>query len=398
MTKSEKIDQIVEEIEQSTNFGIMKEMKEVLNKVFGEANNQLVKPNYFSMKRIAYEEGILTSFLNMSKCPTEDFRDYLKAYSYKSLCYQILIKFPQVEITNGEHKHMINDLYVRIFIRPNGTMVGNIYGIRGKLSINEVRSYYSHSHLPSCCPIDLVFEQFCTGTGPINQVIMLLGTSFSKPNFMMFCLHLKVFVAWESKEGRPHMYIENINTINRNEHYFLHESHAREAADHLFRSMKNLGSQEILSFMDYNVLPTKITIQMNETFEKWAANQIRSWDIDSVFPGMDLEIDCFLNTKDINGRYYSIPRDTPSRSLYDSEKVLLQFKGEDIKLQVEIPENPVKETIKDEEKVPNELITKNVGKKLTDTFSQAAFSNARIRAGCAGTHNPEVTRSNYISM
>lgn len=385
MTKSEKIDKIVEGLEQSTDFEIMKEMKAVLNKVFGEDNNQILKPNYFSARRVSGDDNLLANFLHMAGVSTpEELEEWMKRYMAHGLYYQILIKFPEVTITNGEEKHIMKDLYVRAFVRPNGTVRSGIDGIRTKLSIAEVRSSYAHSHLPYCNPRDIVFQPFCTGIGPINQVMMLLNSKFSYANFMMFCLNLKTFVAWESKEGRPHMYIENITKANNDAHFYLHESFAKDTAGYLINLMGELPAEDVLTFLNYDVLPTRIDVKANDIFENWAANHIRGWDIDRMFPGHGFEKDCLFNTKDNNGNYYPIPRRDVPEDLYNTDKVLLQFKGEDIKLQVELPQINEAEIIKDEEKVPHHAITKYVGEKLSRALSKTAFGIARIRLGSAG--------------
>lgn len=387
MTKAEKIDKIVEGLEEKTDFEIMKQMKEILNKVMGESNNQILKPNYHTIKRIAYEEGNLSGFLAMAKdCEIKELEDYIRVYLSEGLFYQILIKFPEVKITNGSDEHLIKDLYVRVLLRPNGTLVPHLSGIRGKLSIHEVRSGYAHSHLPYINPRDFTFDQFCTGIGPINQVLMLLSNKFTEINFKMFLFHLKVFVAWESKEGRPHMYMENISKTNHRQEYHLNTGIAENVGKVLLGEVKKLSPEAALPLLDYDILPTKVTVKINDAFEKWAAGVIRSWDLNTLFRGYGLEMDCLMNTKDNMGRYYTIPRRDVPPDLYDSEKVLFQFKGEDIKLQVELPQIIDAETIKDEEKIPHQLITKYVSEKLSSGLSKSAFGNARIRLCSAGVY------------
>ena len=387
MTKAEKIEKIVEGLEARTDFDILKEMKGVLNSVFGEANTQIVKPNLETMKDIARGDGNLTYLLQAARdLDPEPLENWLKGYNPDTLCYQILIKFPEVKITNGEDDHIIRDLYVRAFVRPNGTMIPHLDGIRGKLSIAEVRSGYAHSHLPYINAADLYFNQFCTGIGPINQVLMLLNNKFSLINFKMFMFHLKVFVAWESKEGRPHMYLENISKANQQTQYYLHDSHAANVGDVILRRFRTLDKEFALGMLTYDVLPTRIEVKINDEFEKWASDEIRGWDLNHVFPGYGFEMDSLLNTKDNNGRYYPIPRRGLPPDQYDSNRVLFHFKGEEIKLQVELEPINDQETIKDEEKVPHQSITKYVSKKLSSNLSKSAFGNARIRLCSAGAY------------
>lgn len=399
MTKTEKINEIVEGLEKDTDFGIMREIKEILNKTFGEENNQIIKPNYFTIKKLAQEQGILSHFMETARSAnTEGLQSWLTRYFPNTLCYQVVIKFPELEITNGVDKHIIKDLYVRFFLRPDGSMKSGIDGVRGKLSIAEVRSTYAHSHLPYCNPRDMMFQSFCTGVGPINQVMMLLSTKFSVINFKMFCFHLKVYVVWESKEGKPHMYIENIHKQNSHTEFQLGAGTAVDAALQLLEDLRACDAETILSFLNYDVLPTRIEVSANDNFEKWACEKIMNWDLNSIWAGYNIERECFLNTKDNSGKYYSIPRNTVPEELFDSDKVLLQFKGEDIKLQVELSKTVDEQTIKNEEKVPNPNITRYIGEKLSSQLSKTAFSNARVRNCSAGTGKPEASRSDPFSL
>lgn len=396
----EKIEEIVSNLESTTDFSIMREMKEILNKVFGEENNQILKPSLFTMERLAEEEGVHPNFVAaINKEGTTNYLErWLKSHLQDALSYQIIIKFPEVEITNGKEKHIMKDLYVRVLIKPDGTIRSGLSGTRGKLSIHEIRSQYAHSHLPYCYPRDMSFQPFCTGIGPINQVMMVLSTKFSVVNFKMFCFHLKVYVAWESKEGKPHMYIENISKVNKHTEYYLSESHARDAGYFLLKDLREVDHEMILSMLDYDVLPTKIEVKVNSEFEKWASAKMNNWNLDEAFPGSRIEKNCLFNTKDSSGKYHPIPRTYCCDDLYNKDKVILQFKGENIKLQADMPQIVDTEIIKDEEKVPNPVITKYISEKLSRSLSKTAFSNARIRAGSAGTSKPETAGSDPLSM
>lgn len=396
MTPSEKIEEIVKGIEEETNFEVLKEMKSILNKVFGEENNQILKPEMFSIKKMAEEEGVLDAFMEM--CNNEDvnkIRSYIKTWISYAMLYQIIIKFPKIEITNGKNKHTIEDLYVRCFVRSNGTLVPELYGIRAKLTIPELKSGYSHSHLPPSNPFYPMFELFCTGIGPINKVMMVLSTKFTDVNFKMFLFQLKVFVSWESKEGRPHMYLEDIGKANNDSYYFLYNDYAERAADKLIRSMRGLSIEKALSYLYYDVTPTKIIITPNPEYEKWAYEVIKNWDVPNLFTS-NLTVNNLLNTKDTAGNYYNIPKDECNEDLYKKDAILLMFKGEPIKLHVEFPKEL--QNKKHEEKVPHPLITGYVSEKLSKLLTKEAFSNARIRVGSAGSDKSETSGSNPFSM
>jgi hypothetical protein len=116
---------------------------------------------------------------------------------------KLIIKFPEVKITDGSHKpHLIQDLYVRIGVTGTRNLFsGALEGARGKFTMAEYQFGYHHSHLGHSRGV--TWQQFCTGSGPINLNIGALKEKFTKEEFQMFCYNLQNYVKWESIEGTP---------------------------------------------------------------------------------------------------------------------------------------------------------------------------------------------------
>jgi len=127
----------------------------------------------------------------------------------------IYVKFPLITIVNSNDlSHTIKDLYVRICCDTDMkfSKMFKIEGFRGKLTYNEFKSGYSHSHLPSFS-FDS-FSNFCLGIGTEIDILRadLIDNSipFIQERLEQFLYMLEVYVRWESLEGVPHIKMENI--------------------------------------------------------------------------------------------------------------------------------------------------------------------------------------------
>lgn len=400
MTREEKLEKIASITEEETNFDVIKEMKIILNKVFGEEYNQIIKPTAKSIRESfigrSGQNGLNGILDNVEK--VEDIISWFKNNRPRSLEYQIIIYFPKLEITNGRQKHEIKELYVRAFIKPSGQMQCGISGVRAHLTEEEALSNYVHSHLNAQCPESAGFSDFCTGEGPINQVMLLLKNKFTIPNFMLFCLHLKNFVVWESKEGRPYMYIENIGKITSSETSPppLTYSTIETAGLTLIRRLK-LGindHEKIYDMLDFKVSATEIVVKATRKFELWAGEAIRTWDpvrnYSSRYP-----TESYLAHVDNSGLYHPILLNSTRRVIYDPNKVILQFKEQDVKLKIE---SSNKQTNTLYETVPQKRITEYFCEKLSHLLTNAAFDNALVKTCSAGTDNTETPESDPIHV
>lgn len=399
MEGMEKLDEVVSRIEEATDFEVIKEMKTILNKVFGEEYNQIIKPTVEGIKAcFTPQYGLDESTLGdaLLKLNVGDLQSLIRRCIPGILEYQIIIYFPEIVIKNGKNRHTIKDLYVKSLIRPKGLMVGSIMGVRSTFTMSEAVSNYVHSHLPAQTIPSVSFQPFCTGEGPIAQVISMLNNRFTIPNFMLFCLHLKNYVAWESKEGRPYAYMENIGkNISSGANLSLGDPLRRDAAQQIIREMKRyLNTKSLFQMLVCKVNTMNIEVTVTRAFELWAASRIRTWDPRRLL-GSNNPVSLFLSHVDNSGRYYPVALEEMSTITYDREKVLLQFKGKDIKLKIE---NSHEKDNKSEETVPEEGITLHICEKLSHLLTEAAFSNARVKAGSPRTSESETPVTNTVHV
>jgi len=205
----EYIERKIEDFNETIDKKIYLEAKDILNKYFGEENNQISKTTYKDVREaILYEWGDIN-------IPLMNGFNFIQRKQLWESC-NVYIRFPELTITNGvSNPHNIKDLWVRFNV--NGKFgISNLSGTRSFLTYAEALVGYHHSHLP-CRPQTVPeapkFNHFCTGSGEILQSMKILALDgFDPINFTLFCLHLKNYVVWESLEGVPHITYDSLNT------------------------------------------------------------------------------------------------------------------------------------------------------------------------------------------
>lgn len=177
----------------------------------------------------------------------------------KHLNFLILIKFPEIVITNTRRqKHTIRDLFVRIKFESRISILDHPYyvrhdrekrykedlgdnitqtldmgdnyepinyrlkgyrikhnmdGMRGIVTPAEYQSCYAHSHLGSRS--GNVFTEwggYCLGSGEINETFTMLSVEFNMGLFELLLHQITVYVRWESIEGAPFIRMDTITS------------------------------------------------------------------------------------------------------------------------------------------------------------------------------------------
>jgi hypothetical protein len=142
-----------------------------------------------------------------------DFNGNLEKPSFK-----VDIHFPRLEITNSrEHHHMLYDLYARLQVDYNEASpyrlgFPKLLGTRTTYSLKEVESGYCHSHLPTGSL--QAYSEFCLGTSEFGDLLTTWATHGRELDWEMVFFALPRFLAWESREGIPYMYMSNIQYVN----------------------------------------------------------------------------------------------------------------------------------------------------------------------------------------
>jgi len=394
MTVKEKIEKLIEESVEGTDFNVVTEIKAMLNSLYGEERNQIVKPSYETIKNRASEVGIDVSNIGtLAGLTPNQLRTYLTNYVPDGLSYQIIIHFPEITITNGSQEHLIRDIYVRLFLRPNGTLFSAIQGMRTTFTEAELLSQYVHSHLPKADFNSIIFNNFCTGIGEINQVLALLNSKFTSANFMMLLMHIKNFLEWESKEGHPYMLIENIfrRDTRRGSYNGVADYIVIKAADLIMTCIRNkLTVSEIMNKFTFTVSERNIVATATLDMEKWMAKEMENWDVETLF-GHSWTPSNFVSLRDSEGRYHNLPAGV-GRLVYQQGSIL-NFKDRNIELQIiERSQTQTYETF------ANPKITKETCKKLSRILTKTALTSAGIRSGSALVYSAGTPSSNHISV
>lgn len=141
--------------------------------------------------------------------------EYTAEYNQKQYFFEIIIKFPEITITNtAEFKHNIKDLYVKVQVvycdEIDNFVPFNIGGTRGKVTDIEAYNSYMHSHLQFSVGN---FYPFCIGDreSAFGSVLANTIDALNKDNFQALMYMIETLVSWESLEGVPFYKIGNLN-------------------------------------------------------------------------------------------------------------------------------------------------------------------------------------------
>lgn len=388
------------EVITGTNIETIKRIKKHLNDYFGEANNQIIRPDETTLFENLKSMHSESTYIG---CKPEAIIGLIKRNA-ALLQFTVIIRFPEVEMTNShKSKHTIKDLWVKFEMKSDCTMQYNLWGMRSTLSKEEAASGYMHSHLHTTT--DPHWNAFCRGTGEINQIMASLAKEYTDPGFVLFCLNLKTFVAWESLEGTPYTSISNIGNNRSSSNFsqspysvFLLGRRTSEGTiDKFFRLLKSSffgrSNEEITKGIDLIVTTDNVTVSVTPEGERAMVTMIES------VVGSDNSIihnsygDSLFSTK-IGSQYYALGS-SDTRQMR-SGKTLLKFKGEDIKLTIL---NQEKDETTRQEKLPNPFITKEFCKRLTDSFIETVINYESSGWGQSSTQSIiEVAKPDIFPM
>lgn len=265
------------------------------------------------------------------------FRDTIE-YSWN-----VLIYFPEINITNDNLSHNIKDLYIKINL-----LTMELSGLRTTFTYNELYKRYVHSHLPGLQEC-ITFTNFCTGSGPINNI-----HPCSTEEWLFYFNVLENFLSWESIAGRPYKYLHGLfaytNKININDHKL--ESLYKDCIKHgLFSKVK------------YKISNYNIEVLSTDEFEKELTRLVVTTS-PSLLSFKTVSGDYVLINNYIN---YNHRKDDVIKS-NNTKKILLFFKNKPITLK--IIEDDYSTKINSEDKYPHPSVTKAVINKLSKELTK----------------------------
>jgi hypothetical protein len=198
-------------------------------------------------------------------------------YSYGKVQYMlsILILYKSLTIENSRKEtHKIENLIVTLKIGQkilNGYNLSfeTVEGTRSKISFAEYRSEYFHSHFNTDYSNNLLHTfYFCLGQSELNDILLeIKNDNFDINTFELFFYTLNEFVRWESLEGVPYVYLENIT-----EDYELTHTVSTEV-NYNYQKFVSIFMEEILqnlSFLDlkYFLKDNRINVKQTKNFNK----------------------------------------------------------------------------------------------------------------------------------
>lgn len=261
----------------------------------------------------------------------------------------ILIHFPHVRVTNEYDRFVdINHLWAKVKVMYDGTLIGGFTLNRSEYTMLHISSGYMHSHI-SYIPTDdfTVFQEPCTGSGPINSTISTLNRDYDEDMWNMFCLELSKYVTVESVAGRPYKYLESLGTNNMevdvdrfitylSRNYYISSISTdtlKEFVKHFINSKKLKfnyvnGSYSIgMSLIEFIVL-------ISNEFIKWYNDQFNKKKLTTKFADLKrvgILRECIID----NGKiYYNRARNNVNDyARYIGKKVCI-FKGREITINI----------------------------------------------------------------
>lgn len=222
---------------------------------------------------------------------------------FKYFKLEIKILFPEITITNSNgNSHTIKDLIFAFELRKsdvtNSYYPSEFRGTRATLNEYEWRQGYYHSHLPTIKPTSfhdtLYLNSFCTGSNTeINNVSVGMNEEgYSEELFELFLHTVDTVVSWESLEGNPYKYIDQLTT-NTDRQYNVSNTIHESILISMFNTLK-------ISFEDY----VFNYMYINDKFEVKKDNQFINFLKQNIIDCNERSIIRNLIVKRIQGIYF----------------------------------------------------------------------------------------------
>ena len=312
----------------ATNMDAFKSMKKKLVLTFGESNVQIVRLDEEEIERRLADGGHRSNTLRQI-----DISDFKQLVDLSSALYFITIRLPEVKVSNSRGESItIRDMFVRLKVRPNGTLVPIVEGLVASYTKRQALARYQHSHLrglPDVLRSKPFFNNFCLGTGPINQVLTLLAQEYNEVNFQLLCLHIKSLVEWESLEGTPYMYLAGVGSSGAPA-ALLAQRTINTACERIRRRFYEMPAAQSKQLISMTITDHEIQVSSTEELEKWVGRTIPT--ILGV-PGLAVPVENLLVQKNQQGQCYKYTN-TINTEIHPTTQTILVFRGEDIKVKI----------------------------------------------------------------
>lgn len=252
---------------------------------------------------------------------------------YGDIIWHVTIRFPEIQMTNSlGYTHTIYDLFVRMKISSNegAPHFHKLLGTRTTFTTKEVEKSFIHSHLSSNSSsrqgMIPQFEDFCTGTGEINNIKMMLNsmslTSYDYNLLRMYFFQLNSYVSWESLEGGPYIKIGNLSKEGTLSEIEIFQGQLMGFYGVFMMKLLNMKIAGDSIDIDWYIEDYKYLIKDNEKFEILLAN----------FASTSYPQHLFL--KDEKGNYCGQSSISPFEPKEEFPNIPFVFKGESVPLKI----------------------------------------------------------------
>lgn len=258
----------------------------------------------------------------------------------------IIVHWPEVKVTNEHDKFIvIQDLFAKIEVKTDGTIPWENRGfqlVRSTFDKHQYNSGYLHSHIIRFSGFPS-FSNPCLGSGPINQTILSLKNHYEELTWMLFCQELALYVTVESLTGGPYMkleqVIENIGPCLDSKYdnsITIPLQNAQEKYNFLQRLKEftvfylNHGHLS-LNYKDNSFKPGlpyfQYMVDVSNAFIEWFNQNGSKEELNYLY-----EKNLLREVMVKEEHFYSLRNRRPSGAV--GERLILKFKGEDIKLKI----------------------------------------------------------------
>lgn len=261
----------------------------------------------------------------------------------------ILIHFPHVRITNEHDRFVdINHLWAKVRIMYNGTLSGGFTLNRSEYTLLHIKSNYMHSHISRIPTNDFtLFQNPCTGSGPINGTISALNRDYDEDTWNMFCLELSKYVTVESIAGRPYKYLEKLGTSDMEVGIgrfitYLSPSYYRDALSSNklkefvkdFINLKKLKFNYVNGSYSIGMSLIEFIVLISNEFIKWYNDQFNKEKLTTKFTELkrkDILKECIIDKGKI---YYDRDRNNANNYAQYIGKKVCMFKGREVTIDI----------------------------------------------------------------
>ena len=283
------------------------------------------------LKKYPYFEQIVQSIF-----PQGD--DYSWDYLVYGVSFCFVLRVKEVTIRNSSNqKHVIKDLFVLLPFNQDFKLTGSMLGTRGEISWYEKDKSYYHSHLPGSGVND-----FCLGSGPIRGYISRFNITPSEDELFNVIYNIKIYIAWESIEGRPHRRLAELGKkeIDVSIPFYWNDAGL----------MKQYVKSDYQIPINLTTVGGVKTLVVNE-------NVLEKQLVDFFLAGSN----CLVYKDITHNKYYTVDS-INIKDLKLSDK-LFTFKGEDVYTTVKSYNDEIK--VQDQEFYAHPKITKSIQEQLT---------------------------------